>query len=424
MKVAVLGAGYTGLTAALRLLQAGHEVILFEKSNNLGGLAQGFKDPAWEWSLEKHYHHWFTNDNSILNLAKELDQKVLIVRPQTSVWVNNQGLPFDSPLSVLTFPYLSLISRLRTGVAVLYLKLIGNYKKLEKQKALPWIKKFMGEEVSNLIWEPLFSGKFSSFKDEVILSWFWARIKKRTPSLAYPEGGFASFTQKLADKVEDLGGKIFLNSEILSLDSSKNHCVLKTKGKTYTFDRVISTLPSPVFAKVATGLPQDYVKKIAASSHLHALNLILVLKKPFLQDIYWLNITDSSFPFLVLAEHTNFVSLEHYGNQHILYIGNYLPEGHPYLKMTPQDLLKTFDPYLKRINPSYHRSLITTHLFVDHYAQPVMAPGYVELIASLQSPLKNVLIANMAMVYPWDRGTNYAVEMGEKVAKMVDNEAS
>ena len=40
----------------------------------------------------------------------------------------------------------------------------------------------------------------------------------------------------------------------------------------------------------------------------------------------------------------------------------------------------------------------------------------------MTTPLPHVYLANIEQVYPWDRGTNYAVELGEKVAhQILDN---
>jgi len=108
MKIAIIGAGFTGLAAGFELVKRGHEVYIFEKDPNPGGLAIGYKEKNWDWSLEKHYHHWFTNDKRILNLAKEINYEVVIRRPKTSVFINNKIYQFDSPLSVLKFPLLSV----------------------------------------------------------------------------------------------------------------------------------------------------------------------------------------------------------------------------------------------------------------------------------------------------------------------------
>lgn len=85
MKIAVIGAGFTGLSAAHELVKQNHKVFVFEKDPQPGGLAIGYKEKNWNWSLEKHYHHWFTNDNSVLELAKEINFEVVIKRPKTSV---------------------------------------------------------------------------------------------------------------------------------------------------------------------------------------------------------------------------------------------------------------------------------------------------------------------------------------------------
>ena len=55
MRVAIIGAGVAGLSAALDFSKAGHSVTVFEASNRPGGLASGFKDPNWDWELERFY---------------------------------------------------------------------------------------------------------------------------------------------------------------------------------------------------------------------------------------------------------------------------------------------------------------------------------------------------------------------------------
>ena len=58
-------------------------------------------------------------------------------------------------------------------------------------------------------------------------------------------------------------------------------------------------------------------------------------------------------------------------------------------------------------------------VFKEKYTQPVIRVGYEKIIPSIKTPMENVYLANMSQVYPWDRGANYAVEIGKKVAKMI-----
>jgi protoporphyrinogen oxidase len=90
MKIAIIGAGFTGLSAAYQLSKKGHDVTVFERDAQPGGLAIGFKEKNWDWTFERHYHHWFTNDKFVLGLAKEIGHKVLIKRPKASVYVNEK----------------------------------------------------------------------------------------------------------------------------------------------------------------------------------------------------------------------------------------------------------------------------------------------------------------------------------------------
>jgi len=426
MKIAIIGAGFTGLTSALKLAEKGHEVTVFEKEASVGGLASGFKEKSWNWYLDKTYHHLFTNDSSAINLAKEVNQRLIIKRPETAVLVDNLMAPFDSPITLLKFSKLPITDRLRVGICTFYLKYMSAPNHFEKQFALSWLKKFMGKKATDLIWDPLFEGKFGNQKQTVSLTWFWARIKKRTPALIYPEGGFQQFAEKISQEINKFGGKINLNTEIANIETTSNSVILsETKNlkinrsfanaqDDMVFDKVIVTLPTPIFTKVAN-LPEKYKNKLNSIPHLSALNLILILKKPFFNNgTYWLNITDKSFPFLVLSEHTNFMDKKYYGNQHILYIGCYLPTTHPYLKMSAKQLLEKFEPYLKKLSAKYE--ILNTKKFIFPNAQPIVTPDYKKKIPEFKTPLKDVYLANLDMVYPWDRGVNYAIKLGEDIA--------
>ena len=111
---------------------------------------------------------------------------------------------------------------------------------------------------------------------------------------------------------------------------------------------------------------------------------------------------------------------KHYGGRHLTYIGNYLPSDHPYLTLNKDQLLKKFLPYIKRLCPSMNYERITnTYLFVGPYAQPVHQIHYSKKAPKLKTPVPHVFLANMDSIYPWDRGTNYAVELGQKAARAI-----
>lgn len=424
MKIAVIGAGFTGLSAAYELVKRGHEIALFEKESSPGGLAVGFKENKWAWSLEKHYHHWFSNDDSVLNLTKELKYEVIAKRTKTSVYLKGSSYQLDSPLNALMFPKLKVIDRLRMAEALGFLRYNPFWKPLEKYRASSILPKLMGERPYEMLWEPLLAKKFGSFSNDISLAWFWARIRKRTAELAYPKGGFLEFANAIVDQIKKNGGKVFFRTEVIELKEKGSKinlaCLNDSNHFNYAFDKVIITLPSFFFVKLAPQLPNDYKEKLMRLKGLGALNLVLRLKKPFLVDgTYWLSICDKNSPIMAIVEHANFMDKKYYNNEHIVYIGNYLPFDHPYMKMTASELLKVYDPYLRKINPNYQLSILNSHLFSVPFAQPIIPVNYSRIMPSFETPLKNVYLANIQQVYPWDRGTNYAVELGKKVAKLI-----
>ena len=421
MKVGIIGAGFTGLSAAYRLSKKGVSVTVFEKEDKPGGLASGFKEPDWKWPLEKHYHHWFYSDWAVRNLADEIGQKVIIDRPKTSTFVDGNTYQLDSPLSLLLFDKLSFLSRVKSGMLLAYLKLNPFWKSLEGVTSESFLKKYNGKEAWELLWKPLFQKKFANFYKEIPASWFWARVKKRSARLLYPEGGFGAFAEALEKKLKKNGGEIKYKSSVEKIDKKGKELIINSNGKIYSFDKVICTISSPLFAKITKNLKADYIKSLLNLQGVGAVNLLLSLDKQFLRDnSYWLNVNSRHFPFLAVVEHTNFMDKKHYGGEHIVYVGNYLPHEHDYYNKDAVDLIKVFYPFLKTINPKFDKKWINrAYLFKTHFAQPIIPLNYSQIILDFETPIKGLYLANIQQVYPWDRGTNYAVELGEKVAEIV-----
>lgn len=432
MKIAIIGGGFTGLTAAYRLSQQGHDVTIFEKNRFLGGLAIGWKEPHWQWSLEAAYHHLFTNDHAILSLIEELGMKnnIIIKRPTTSTLYQNKMFQLDSPLSLLTFPGLPFIDRFRTGLFVAVMKLNPFWQPLEKLTSATLAKNVGGQNGWATIWEPLLTGKFGQYADSVAASWLWARIKKRTASLAYIEGGFQTLIDQLVTTIRNLGTNIVTECEIQTITKNKKgqfivqFQTVKTKktptDNTDTYDQLILTIPTPLIQKICSFIPASYFTLPNQIPHLHAQVLVIESHKPLLKDVYWLNITDRTYPFLAVVQHTNYMDVSHYGGNQITYIGNYLPPNHPYLQLDKKALLKEFTPFLTKLNPQFKTiGTMNSFLFTAPYAQPVHQLNYSKKAPPLTTPIPNLFIANMDSIFPWDRGTNYAVELGEKVASLI-----
>ncbi|MGD8634664.1 MAG: oxidoreductase, partial [Anaerolineales bacterium] len=109
---------------------------------------------------------------------------------------------------------------------------------------------------------------------------------------------------------------------------------------------------------------------------------------------------------------------------HIIYIGDYLEPGHEYFSLTQEELLERFLPLLPHFNPDFSPDWIRkTWLFRTEYAQPVPLLNHSRNIPDIRTPIPGLYFASMSQVYPWDRGTNFAVEIGREAASLMLNEA-
>ncbi len=414
MKIAVVGGGFTGLACALSLAEKKVEVVVYEETNSLGGLAGGVKMENWKWSLEYFYHHVFTNDKDVLGLAKKVGVETLIKKPVTTSFLNKKELQLDSPISVLKFSEMSIWGRLRMGMGLAILKLIPNGLFLEKYRVVDYLPKLIGKEGCEAVWEKLLRAKFGPFADRVNMAWFWTRVAKRTKNLGYFNEGFQSLADKTEKKIVEMGGRIVLGSEIASIrqdGTTKN----KWRIDNEEFDGVIITTPAPITDK----LIGKEISSFPKIDYLWGQTVIMELKQKLING-YWMNILEKNWPFLVAVEHTNLIDKKYYGNNRVVYLGNYLPEESKQLQMTTEELITLYLPYLRKINRLFRKKWIKrVSVFRKPFAQPVFPINYSEELPKMKTKLAGLYLANMSMVYPFDRGTNYAVKMGNEVAKQV-----
>ena len=423
MKIAIIGAGYSGMAAGYDLNKAGHEVTIFESAGYAGGLASGFKEPHWDWSVEKFYHHWFQSDTEMLGLIRELglEDKVRFPRPLTVMLYRNKWYPFDSILKALLFPGLGFgLNKIRFGFVGLFLRLTNNWRALEKVTADEWMLKYAGRQVYEQMWKPLLIGKFGPFYKDVNMAWMWARIHARTTRLGTFEGGFQKFADLFAEKLRGLGVGIRLGAGIQSIQRDPASGSLNVDGE--SFDKVLVTTSPELMSKLCPGLPEDYLKGLLDLKSMGAVVMTLALRHPLSSEgYYWFNVPKAEgYPFLALVEHTNFVSKENFGGDHIVYAGDYLELGHEYFSMSDGELLERFLPAFQKFNPEFSRDWIRkVWVYKTKYAQPVPLVDHSRNIPGIQTPVEGLYFASMSQVYPWDRGTNFAVEIGRKAARMM-----
>jgi len=314
------------------------------------------------------------------------------------------------------------INKIRFGFVGLFLRLTNNWRALEKVTADEWMMKWAGQTVYEQMWKPLLIGKFGPYYKDVNMAWMWARIKARTTRLGTFEGGFQKFADLFAEKLREMGVEIRLGVKVGSIQREQAGLSVRSAGKSESFNKVLVTTSPNLMAKLCPDLPENYLKGLLELKSMGAVVMTLALKQPLSKEgYYWFNVPkDEGYPFLALVEHTNFVPKRYFGGDHIVYAGDYLESGREYFSMSDDELLERFIPAFQKFNPEFSREWIRK-IWVSktNYAQPVPLVNHSKNIPEIQTPIEGLYFASMSQVYPWDRGTNFAVEIGRKAARMM-----
>jgi protoporphyrinogen oxidase len=264
------------------------------------------------------------------------------------------------------------------------------------------------------------------------MTWLWNKIHLRFASrrggpqqrevLGYLTGSFDAYISALISRIRELGGELIAGRPVERIavrNGRAEALVVREPDETIAFDAIISTVANRILLRLCDSLPDDYAAKLSRIQYEDALCLVLTLKRP-LSNVYWLNVNDRSIPFLALVEHTNLIDKSQYGGQHLLYISNYLEKGANLLKKDIDEIYDLYVPHLKRINPSFSEEWIQDRwLFRGPDAQPVFTVGSAESIPEHRTAIENLYVANMSQIYPEDRGQNYSIRLGERVARMI-----
>ncbi len=314
---------------------------------------------------------------------------------------------------------------------MLYLKTRRNWAPLVNKTALQWMRHACGESATRVIWQPLLRGKFAQLFDRVSMAWLWARIYIRANSrqsggrekLGYIRGGFSRFTEALELRFRRAKGQVHLGATIAQLTPAIGGGILLRAGEIETkFDAVVFTGSCQAFARLVEGVPlidQEYLTQLRSIPYLGAICLIFATD----QDIgeqYWLNINESDAPFLVFINHTKLIPRERYNGKYVYYIGSYQSMDSTLFNSSEVTIKSQWYNYLKKVYPEFRReNIVEEHLFKLNDAQHVVEPGYTERRPSYRTPIPGLYLANFSQIFPEDRGTNYAVREGRKIATLI-----
>jgi len=437
--IGVVGGGIAGLAAAHRLRERGHEVRVFEASDDLGGLAATYDtggDP-----IEKFYHHLSKSEETIVELAEDLGlgEDVEWRIGENAYYADGVVHPMDKPWEILAYPHLSLYDTFRLAMLVLDVDVRGGvpsfdtYERLEDFEDVP-IEEFVVEHTTRGVYEnffePLLDAKFGDRKEDVSAAWLLGRVKFRGERdilegeiLGYLDGGFGRLLDALVEAVGR--DNIATGTRVTDVHTADGAVtgLTATDGDgetTHDVDAVVvAAMPNVLESLTGYTCEIDFQGTVCS----------VISMEESLLDTYWLNIADEA-PFGALIEHTNFVPAERYGGDHLLYVARYVQSPEEAIWQQDDDAVReTWLSGIESLFPEFDRGQVNwVRTARNPRTAPVYERGYLDMVIPYDlgdDVADGVYYAGMASEaqYP-ERSLNGGIvagyEVGDKIARKRD----
>ncbi len=400
MKIAVIGAGLTGMSCA-RLLSEHAKVVLFEKED-VGGLASSHY--TGRYHIEKFYHHCFRSDDVLIDLVRKLGLRIVWKVVRIGYAFDGRVYPLNTLIEILKYPHLSFGDKVKLALFTLKSRR-RDYSKEDDRSVVEGIREELGENILNKFFMPLLKAKFGEEFEKVSYAWLLARVAIRSnrklngEELGYVRHGFHELVERLAEgldirkvevrKIEKVGGKFDVNGE--------------------RFDVVVYTAPIPTL--------DDRIRKVAGIPDIKYQSSVCALigaKESITEDIYWTNVADSRV-FGAIIEHTHFMPFEDYG-EHVIYLASY---SKSLFNKNNDELKRVYLKEARRFGLD-ENSVNWIEIFKARYSGPVYEVGYLKKITPYRTRIRGFYIAGMTSPpnYP-ERSMNGSVKAGFEVAEAV-----
>lgn len=333
-RIAIIGAGPAGLTAAYLLAKGAQEVVVFEKDPNyVGGISR--TETYKGYSFDIGGHRFFSKSKEVEDFWTEILGDEMLERPRSSRIFYNKKF-FSYPLKATEALFnLGIIESGLCVLSYMYAKAfpVKNPKNFEdwvtnqfgkrlfniffktytekvwgipcKEISADWAaQRIKGLSLSSAIWNALFKPKAGGDKDKL--------IKTLIDSFRYPKKGPGLMWETCRDKCVAMGVQVHMNKGINQVElSNSKWSVTDSDGQVSTdFDFVVSTAPMrELIDNVKPAVPVLTLNAANKLSYRDFLTVVLICKDEDAFDDNWIYIHD---PAVKVGRIQNFKSWSPY----------------------------------------------------------------------------------------------------------------
>jgi protoporphyrinogen oxidase len=307
-KIAVIGAGPAGITAAYELAKQGVEVDLYEASESVGGMAKSIK--LWNQIVDIGPHRFFSNDNRVNKIWIEVaGRDYRMVNRLTRVYY--KGKFFFYPVKLFNaLINLGLIEASQSALSFFKEKILPTK---DKGTFETWVTQRFGKRLYEIFFktytEKLWGIKctdldsdFAAQRIKKLSLWeafksavFKGNAKKHKTLVdvfAYPIGGTGMIYERMSDYIQKNKGHVFLKTPVEQVITENNtvKAIKLMDGTIKEYDIVISSMPLTLMVSRLPGVPQNIIDNCKSLTYRNTIIVYLNVQGTDLFPDNWLYI--------------------------------------------------------------------------------------------------------------------------------------
>jgi protoporphyrinogen oxidase len=334
-RIGIVGGGLMGLALARELAVRGNIVDVFEREQQLGGLATHHDYGNFSW--DRFYHVILPTDRHLIEFVQAigLESELRWQRTYTGFYVDERLHSISSALEFLKFPLLSIVDKVRLAWTLLYCSRIDDWQSLERIPVDEWLMRVSGKNTYEKLWRPLLLAKLGESYQRVSAVFIWSYIKRlfsaragsaSKEQLGHVTGGYKMIFERLRSIISSTGGSIRTGVTVSSIspgaDSSINIDILEDE-ESWQYDKVICTSPVPVLERITHPSLLSIREGAAPVEYLGVVCVVVVTNVPVV-PYYVVNIADASIPFTGISGMSSVVDSKYTQGEYITYLPKYV----------------------------------------------------------------------------------------------------
>lgn len=455
-RVAVLGAGPTGVAAAWKFAQQDLDIDLFEKHSRVGGLGGSVK--VGKFTVDYGPHIFHVKKGEVYPLLKSIyDHDIVIVPRKTKMMINGKVYTYPFKFIELIFGLSPILS---INIVISYIKqlFVNKFHPQPLDSFEAWGISRFGRVLYNLcfgnysskVWGIPTSQISPVLGQQKVVSKLslWNFIKNMLglnhekdqftvyQGFAYCIKGSGHFFSELEKSIGNMGARIFKSTNILRINMNNN--LVKTitfeqnnEEFTYDYDYILSSIPLSTLVNLISPKPPQHVLDAANGLKYRALIFVyLVVNKKFATPAHWIYFLDKKFVFNRISEQKQFSDYGMNDEQSVVCMelccnfgdATWKDSDEHIYEMCLDDVDKFNNLFFNRNDIAEYHIVRKNHVYplfdIDYEKRLEIVTNYIDSIGNLISTGRNGLFVNN------DMHTNmiYGIESAQMIANKFSNQ--